>query len=47
MRVGEVARYLGVRPSALRLWSRGLLRPERDRGTKYRRYNPTDIRTPE
>ncbi|MFD1044739.1 MerR family transcriptional regulator [Kibdelosporangium lantanae] len=45
MRVGEVARYLGVRPSALRVWEEaGLLQPERDRGTKYRRYGPDDVR---
>lgn len=45
MRVGEVAKYLGVRPSALRLWeSAGLLTPERERGTKYRRYSADDVR---
>ncbi|SJZ90909.1 DNA-binding transcriptional regulator, MerR family [Marinactinospora thermotolerans DSM 45154] len=45
MRVGEVARLLGVRPSALRVWEEaGLLHPERDAATGYRRYGPADIR---
>lgn len=45
MRVGELAAYLGVRPSALRVWeSAGLLAPARDRGTGYRRYGPADVR---
>lgn len=40
LRVGEVARSLGVRTSALRLWEkRGLLRPTRDRTTGYRVYD--------
>jgi len=45
LRIGEVARVLGVRTSALRVWEdAGLLVPERERGTSYRRYTPADIR---
>lgn len=45
MRIGEVARHLGVRASALRVWeAAGLLTPSRERGTGYRRYTRDDIR---
>lgn len=45
LRIGEVARVLGVRTSALRVWeAAGLLVPEREHGTGYRRYTPRDIR---
>ncbi|MGW0825040.1 MerR family transcriptional regulator [Streptomyces sp. NPDC002845] len=45
LRIGEVAGLLGVRTSALRVWeSAGLLSPGRERGTKYRRYAPGDVR---
>ncbi|MBB4911212.1 MerR family transcriptional regulator [Actinophytocola algeriensis] len=45
LRIGEVARVLGVRTSALRVWeAAGLLVPEREHGTGYRRYTPGDIR---
>ncbi|MGH3788667.1 MAG: MerR family transcriptional regulator [Pseudonocardiaceae bacterium] len=45
MGIGEVAAYLGVRTSALRVWeSAGLLTPHRDPGTNYRRFNSTDVR---
>lgn len=45
MRIGAVAASLGVRTSALRVWkSAGLLTPKRDPGTKYRRFNATDVR---
>lgn len=45
MRIGEVATYLGVRASALRVWeSVGLLIPKREPGTSYRRYSPADVR---
>lgn len=45
MRIGEAAAYLGLRPSALRVWeSAGLLTPKRDPGTKYRRFGSTDVR---
>jgi DNA-binding transcriptional MerR regulator len=45
MRIGEVASYLGVRTSALRVWeSAGLLTPKRDPGTGYRRFSPADVR---
>ena len=45
MRIGEVAAYLGVRTSALRVWeSVGLLVPKREPGTSYRRYSPADVR---
>ncbi|MFD9910831.1 MerR family transcriptional regulator [Streptomyces sp. NPDC059063] len=43
--VGEAATHLGVRPSTLRVWeSAGLLSPARERGTRYRRYDTTDLR---
>lgn len=45
LQIGEVARLLGIRTSALRVWeAAGLLTPERERGTRYRRYRPTDVR---
>jgi DNA-binding transcriptional MerR regulator len=45
IRIGEVAAYLGVRTSALRVWeSAGLLTPKRDPDTKYRRFSSTDVR---
>lgn len=45
MYVGELARHLGVRSSALRVWeAAGLLRPGRERGTGYRWYGASDIR---
>lgn len=45
LRVGEVARRLGVRPSALRTWeAAGLLTPSREPGTSYRTYTADDIR---
>lgn len=45
LRIGEVARLLGVRTSALRVWEdAGLLVPARERGTEYRRYRPSDVR---
>ncbi|GAA0587947.1 MerR family transcriptional regulator [Kribbella sandramycini] len=43
--VGELAHRLGVRTSALRVWeAAGLLAPTRERITKYRRYEPEQIR---
>lgn len=43
--VGEVARLVGVRTPVLRAWERrGLLRPERERGTGYRSYDETQLR---
>ncbi|MGY4720155.1 MerR family transcriptional regulator [Naumannella huperziae] len=43
--IGDLARRLGVRTSALRVWeSAGLLSPARERGTGYRRYGPGDVR---
>jgi len=43
--IGQVAAQLQVRTSALRTWeSAGLLAPDRDRGTGYRRYAPSDVR---
>ncbi|GAA2358151.1 MerR family transcriptional regulator [Nonomuraea africana] len=45
MRIGEVAAYLGVRTSALRVWeSAGLLTPQRAPGTGYRTYGSADVR---
>ncbi|WP_163505619.1 MerR family transcriptional regulator [Fodinicola acaciae] len=45
LRIGEAARFLGVRPSALRVWeSAGLLSPVRERGTKYRHFDAEDLR---
>ncbi|GAA1199801.1 MerR family transcriptional regulator [Streptomyces hebeiensis] len=45
MRIGEAARAVGVRPPVLRLWeARGLLRPDREPGTGYRRYAPAELR---
>ncbi|WP_282576527.1 MerR family transcriptional regulator [Streptomyces lichenis] len=44
LRIGEAARMVGVRPPVLRLWeARGLLRPEREAGTGYRRYGRTEL----
>ncbi len=43
--VGELAHRLGIRTSALRVWeAAGLLLPTRERITKYRRYEPEQIR---
>ena len=45
LRIGEVARLLGIRTSALRVWEdAGLLVPAREHGTDYRRYGPSDVR---
>ncbi|MGW3950146.1 MerR family transcriptional regulator [Streptomyces sp. NPDC004752] len=45
LRIGELAALLGVRASALRVWEdAGLLTPGRERGTRYRRYSPADVR---
>lgn len=45
VRVGEAARLVGVRPSAVRFWEQeGLLRPRRDARSGYRLYNENDIR---
>jgi DNA-binding transcriptional MerR regulator len=45
LRIGEVAAYLGVRTSALRVWeSVGLLAPRRDPDTGYRSFSLTDVR---
>lgn len=43
--VGELARRIGVHPATLRTWeTHGILRPERDRVTGYRRYGPDCVR---
>ncbi len=40
LRVGEAARHVGVRVSALRFWEQqGLLHPVRDRSSRYRLYD--------
>lgn len=45
LRIGEVAALLGVRTSALRVWEdAGLLTPQREPITGYRRYGPADVR---
>jgi len=43
--IGEVARRVGVRRSALRVWEdQGLLRPRREERTEYRIYTAADLR---
>ncbi|WP_151475764.1 MerR family transcriptional regulator [Streptomyces albicerus] len=45
LRIGEVADAIGVQTPVLRLWeARGLLRPTRERGTRYRRYSASEAR---
>jgi DNA-binding transcriptional MerR regulator len=45
IRIGAVARAIGVRTSSLRLWEqRGLLRPSRERATGYRVYDESELR---
>jgi DNA-binding transcriptional MerR regulator len=45
VRIGPLARDLGVRTPVLRLWERrGLLRPQRERGTGYRVFDPAEQR---
>jgi DNA-binding transcriptional MerR regulator len=45
IRIGEVARVIGVRTSSLRLWEqRGLLRPSRERATGYRSFDESELR---
>lgn len=45
LRVGQLAKLLGVRPSALRFWeSAGLLRPDREKITGYRVYDRIAVR---
>jgi DNA-binding transcriptional MerR regulator/quercetin dioxygenase-like cupin family protein len=44
LRIGDVARRVGVSPSVLRTWeSLGLVRPRRS-GSQYRLYTPADLR---
>ncbi|BCJ35354.1 MerR family transcriptional regulator [Actinocatenispora thailandica] len=46
--VGELARRLGVHAATLRTWEAGgILQPDRDRSTGYRRYGPDDVRDAE
>jgi DNA-binding transcriptional MerR regulator len=43
--IGEAARQMGVRSSAIRFWEmQGLLQPERDPTSRYRRYGPEQMR---
>ena len=45
LRVGEAARAVGVRPSALRFWEQqGLLQPGRDESSGYRLYDQRQMR---
>jgi DNA-binding transcriptional MerR regulator/quercetin dioxygenase-like cupin family protein len=44
LKIGDVARRVGVSPSVLRSWERlGLVRPQRS-GSQYRLYTPDDLR---
>ena len=44
LRIGEAAREVGVRPSALRFWeAEGLLRPSRDPDSGYRLYDRREV----
>ncbi|MFD3424989.1 TioE family transcriptional regulator [Nocardia fluminea] len=46
--VGELAHHLRVTPATLRAWeAAGILSPDRDPATGYRRYGPTDLRDAE
>ncbi len=46
--IGELARRLDVSPATLRAWERaGVLRPEREPRTGYRRYRASDVRDAE
>lgn len=46
--IGELAHRLQVTPATLRAWEdAGILTPERDPATGYRRYGPTDLRDAE
>ncbi|WP_428953967.1 MerR family DNA-binding transcriptional regulator [Streptomyces sp. cg35] len=45
LRIGDVARLVGVRTSALRVWeAAGLLRPRRQHATGYRLFGPAEVR---
>jgi DNA-binding transcriptional MerR regulator len=45
LRVSDAARRVGVAVTALRYWEqRGLLRPQRDRSSRYRRYDERQLR---
>jgi DNA-binding transcriptional MerR regulator len=45
LRIGEAARAVGVRPSAVRFWeAEGLLQPSRDRESGYRVYDRQQLR---
>ncbi|MEU5883024.1 MerR family transcriptional regulator [Spirillospora sp. NPDC047279] len=45
LRIGEAARLLGVRTSALRVWEEaGLVLPRREPVSGYRRYGPDEVR---
>ncbi|MEU4647106.1 TioE family transcriptional regulator [Nocardia fluminea] len=46
--VGELAHHLRVTPATLRAWeAAGILSPDRDSATGYRRYGPADLRDAE
>lgn len=43
--IGELAHLLRVTPATLRNWEEaGILSPDRERGTGFRRYGPSDVR---
>lgn len=44
LKIGDVARLVGISPSAIRSWERlGLARPQRSEG-RYRLYSPADVK---
>ncbi|MFD6396377.1 TioE family transcriptional regulator [Nocardia sp. NPDC060249] len=46
--IGELAHHLRVTPATLRAWeAAGILSPDRDPATGYRRYDPADLRDAE
>jgi DNA-binding transcriptional MerR regulator len=45
LRIGEVARHIGVRDSAIRFWEQqGLIHPARDASSRYRVYDEKQVR---
>lgn len=45
LKIGQVARMVGISPSMLRAWERiGLIRPARTNNSSYRLYTPAEVR---